>query len=58
MSEHDYDVLLVDFNLGPEFGTRLLDEIGAVGPNRSAFSSLGLPITMFMKPLCGQELSV
>lgn len=31
MSEHAYDVLLVDYNLGVECGSRLLDEIGGRG---------------------------
>jgi DNA-binding NarL/FixJ family response regulator len=31
MSEHDYDILLIDYNLGVDCGTRLLDEIGGRG---------------------------
>lgn len=31
MSEHAYDVLLIDYNLGVECGSRLLDEIGGRG---------------------------
>ena len=31
MAEHAYDVLLIDYNLGVECGSRLLDEIGGRG---------------------------
>ena len=42
MAEHDYDVLLLDFNLGPEFGTRLLEEIGGRGAKSVAILLTGL----------------
>jgi DNA-binding NarL/FixJ family response regulator len=42
ISQHDYDVLLIDFNLGPEVGTRLLDEIGGRGAKAVSILLTGL----------------
>jgi DNA-binding NarL/FixJ family response regulator len=45
MAGHDYDVLLVDFNLGADVGTRLLDEIGGRGAK-----SVGILLTGLANP--------